>query len=130
MIRKIDIYADYFAGGSGEWPEKYSNDFHEIYASPFDDPDKAFGYIVLALSRSDDASFLGLLGAGQLEDLLVKPSVEILARVVAEARKSARFRWLLGFPWKIAISDEAWAAITKFRITGPRKDTLPPRALD
>ena len=131
MIQQIDAYGDYFARGEGDWPDEYSDDFTEIVTCHHDNPEKALAYVVIGASRSDDAGFLGFLGCGPLEDILRDPSVELLERIVAEARKSARFRWLLSNPFKVAISESAWEAIEKFRITGPHEepsdDTLPPR---
>ena len=96
-----------------------------------DDPEQALAYVILAVARVDDADFLRLMGCGLLEDVLRNPSDEILQRVVAQARKSARFRWLLSCPFKVAVSANAWDAIEAFRITGPHEepalDTLPPR---
>jgi hypothetical protein len=129
MIQQLDTYADYFAHGAGDWPDEYADDFAEIISC--DDPEKAFSYVVLGASRSDDPKFLGQLGCGPLEDVLRDPPPDLLERTVAEARKSARFRWLVSHPFKVAVSDRAWGAIEKFRSTGPHEepsaDTLPPR---
>ena len=131
LARQIDAYADYFAGGAGDWPHEWSDDFEEIATCHHDDPEKALSYVVLGAARTDDARFLGFLGCGPLEDILENPSAELLERIVAEARKSARFRWLLSNPFKVAIAAQAWDAIEKFRITGPheepRDESLPPR---
>lgn len=130
MCEQIDAYAIHF-GLSNEWPEEYADAFEQIITSFDDDPDKAFAYVIIATARSDDAAFLGLMGCGLLEDMLHDPSSELLDRIVAEARKSGRFRWLLSNPFKVAIAPRAWEAIEKFRITGPHEeppqDKLPPR---
>jgi len=130
MIQQLDAYADYFARGAGDWPDEYADDFSEIISCHFDDPEKAFAYVVLGASRRDDLGFLGQLGCGPLEDVLHNPSPELLERIVGEARKSARFRWLLSHPFKVAVAERAWEAIEQFRITGPHEepseDTLPP----
>ena len=95
------------------------------------DPDKALAYVMIAAARTDDPGFLAFMGAGPLENILYDPSPELLERIVAEARKTARFRWLLSVPYKIAIADRAWDSIKHFRITGeheePTADKLPPR---
>ncbi|QNP45556.1 hypothetical protein H9L14_13535 [Sphingomonas sediminicola] len=128
MIQQLDAYAAYFAAGEGEW----TDDFSEIITCHSDDPEKALAYVALGASRSDEPVFLAQLACGPLEDVLRDPSSELLARIVAEARKSARFRWLLSHPFKVAVSDEAWAAIERFRMTGPHEepspDSLPPRS--
>jgi hypothetical protein len=131
MIQQIDAFADYYANGSGDWPDEYAEDFGEIVSSHFDDPEKSLAYVIIGASRTDDAEFLGFLGCGPLEDILVSPSAELLDRVVSEARKSLRFRWLLSNPFKVAIAPRAWEAIEHFRTTGPHEEpsaeTLPPR---
>ena len=130
MIMQIDAYAEYFTRGAGDWPDDKADDFNEIVACHHEDPEKALAYVVIAASRSDDPAFLGYLGCGPLEDVLRDPSHGLLDRIVAEARKSARFRWLLSHPFKVAVSERAWEAIEKFRLTGPHEepseDTLPP----
>jgi hypothetical protein len=134
MMRQLDAYADYFQRGAGDWPDDCADDFEEVVTCHHDDPEKALAYVVIAASRSDDADFLGYLGCGPLEDVLRDPSSELLERIVAEAGKSARFRWLLSNPFKVAIAERAWEAIEEFRITGPHEepspDTLPPRRLN
>ena len=130
MIMQLDAYAEYFARGAGDWPDDDADDFNEIVACHHDDPEKTLAYVVIAASRSDDPAFLGYLGCGPLEDILRDPSIDLLERIVAEARKSARFRWLLSHPFQVAVSASAWEAIEKFRLTGPHEepseDTLPP----
>lgn len=130
MCREIDAYAMHYTKG-GEWPEEYAEALGEILTCFHDDPEKAFAYVILGSARSDDAGFLGLLGSGPLEDVLEDPSDDLLERVVAEARKSERFRWLLSHPFKVAVALRAWDAIEKFRITGPHEeppaDRLPRR---
>ena len=132
MCRQIDAYAKYYRSDeTGAWPEEYAEDFGEILSCHHGDPEKAFSYVILGASRTDDAGFLAFLGCGPLEDVLDDPTDELLERIVTEARKSNRFRWLLSHPFKVAVSDSAWLAIEKFRSTGPHEepplDTLPPR---
>ena len=131
LLKQIDAYALYFAEGEGDWPDIHADDFFEINNAHWDDLDKALAYVMIAASRSDDPNFLGVMACSLLEDVLVSPSNDLLARIAAEVRRSARFRWLLSHPYKIAISDDAWDAIEKFRSTGPHEepphDTLPPR---
>ena len=133
MVQQLDAYAEYFARGAGDWSDEDADDFTEIVTCHHDDPEKALAYVVLAASRYDDPGFLGYLGCGPLEDVLRDPSEELLGRIVAEARKSARFRWLLSNPLKVAVADRAWEAIERFRVTGPHEepldDMLPPRLL-
>lgn len=131
MRQQLIAYANYNAQGAGDWPDGLADDFGEIISCHFDDPEKSFAYVIIAVSQSDDAKFLGLMGCGNLEDVLCDPSPDLLQRIVAEARKSARFRWLLSHPFKVAIAERAWDAIAPFRITGPHEeptnDTFPSR---
>ena len=127
MCRHLDALAQYDESGTGEWP---SEAFEEINFCYHDDPEKAFAYVILGASRSDNPKFLAGLGCGPLEDILENPTDELLHRIVAEARKSARFRWLLSHPFKVAIAATAWDAIEKFRSTGPHEEPsagIPPR---
>lgn len=112
MCEQIDAFAAHYRA---EWPDQYADGFGAIISSPFKDPDKALAYVVLAAARSDDPSFHAMIGSGLLEDLLRDPSQEILDRIVAQARKSERFRCVLSHPFRTAISDEVWHAIKMFR---------------
>lgn len=123
MCQKIDAYANYWSNNEGDrWPEEHADTFQEILSCPFDDPEKALAYVILGASRTDDAGFLGLLGCSLLEDVLRDPSAELLERIIAEARTSDRFRWLLSHSFKVAIAPRAWDAIERFRITGPHEE--------
>jgi hypothetical protein len=130
LIRQIDAYIEYFDRGAGEWPDEIADDLSEVLESS-GDPDKALAYVMIAAARTDDAKFLAFMAAGGLEDALADPGDEFLERIVAEARKTPRFRWLLSVPFRVAISKEAWDAISNFRLTGdheePMGDSLPPR---
>ena len=122
MCRDPDANAEIYENDCGEWPEEHADAFGEIISRCHDDPEKAFAYVILGASRSDHPAFLGGLGCGPLEDVLQNPSEELLERIVAEARKSARFRWLLSNPFRVAIGSRSWDAIEKFRITGPHEE--------
>jgi len=128
MMQQLDECIDYNASPEGDWPNK---DLSDILVCHFDDPEKALAYVVLAASRTDDADFLCLMGCGPLENVLDDPSSELLDRIVAQARKSPRFCWLLSCPFEVAVAERAWKAIKQFRITGPHEepplDALPPR---
>lgn len=73
-----------------------------------------------------------MIGAGVLEDLLETLPHEYIERIVAEARRSPPFRWLLNCPYKELVAGPVWDAINPFRWTGPfeepRAETLPPRS--
>jgi hypothetical protein len=133
LIEQIDAYVEYFANGAGDWPDERADDFTEILTCVHDDPDRALAYVMISAARTDNAAFLRLMGQS-FEPLLYDPAPAFLARIVAEARRSARFRWLLSNPVKELISDVAWDAIEAFRFTGPHEepsaDLLPPRVLN
>ncbi|WP_242416624.1 DUF6869 domain-containing protein [Sphingomonas panni] len=131
LCRHLDAYAEWHRQGSGHWSDDTHAAFGDICVCSDDDPEKALAYVVLGAARSDDSGFLAALGCGPLKNILRNPSPELLDRIVAEARKSARFRWLLSCPFRIAIAPSAWDATARFRITGPHvepaADHLPPR---
>ena len=131
MVRQIDAFIAHHENGDGEWPEEHAEDFSEIISCFDCDPEKALAYVVITAARTDNAEFLGLMGCSNLENVLRDPSPELLQRIVAEARRSARFGWLLSNPFKVAVSKQAWEAIKPFRITGPHeepsRDTLSSR---
>ena len=106
----------------GEWPDEWAEAFGDMLDWPERDPDKALAFIVIAASRMNDSGTIGVLACGPFEDLLREPSQDMLSRIEAEARKSARFRWLLDHPFKVAVSAEAWEVIQKFRTTGPHEE--------
>jgi hypothetical protein len=127
LIRQIDTYVEHMQSGEQGWPEEISDDLGEVLQSGQDDPDKALAYVVIAAARTDDDSFLGFMGAGPLEDALESPNRQFLERVVAEARRSKRFRWILSVPYRVAISDDAWHAIKDLATYDTRIKRLPPR---
>ena len=126
LTRQIQVYHDHFLAGLPEWTDENSDDLHAIMSASFDDPDKAFAYVMLAAANYDNGDFLGFVAAGPLENLLVDPSPEILERAVAEARKTPRFRWLLSIPFPHALAPKAWSAIKEF-VVNPDTTPLPQR---
>lgn len=92
------------------------------------DPEMALAFVMLAAATYDDPEFLGLMAAGLLEDLLRNPSAEILERILTEARKSARIRWMLSIPYPHAIEPEAARRAIAVAVNGMTgDDPLPPR---
>ena len=131
LQRQTRIYYEHCQRGFHEETDENAADIDAVYCSTSSDPDRALSCVKLGAATYDDAEYLAFIGAGLLEDLLRDASADILQRVVAEGRKTARFRWLLSVPYRVAISKEAWEAIEEFRITGdheePTGETLPPR---
>jgi hypothetical protein len=99
----------------------------ELFFSTADDPDLGMALVALSASMYDDPHFLFLVAAGPLEDILGKPSREVIDRVVAEARKNARFRWMLTGIYLHAVSDEARPKIAAAIGTVTESDPVPPR---
>ena len=134
MIQQIEDYAAYFANGAGEWPDSKADDFREIITCQHDNPEKALAYVALAGWRSDDPQFLGFMGNGLLEGVLMSRSAQLLRRILAEARKSARFRWILSHTCEGMVDEAAWKEIAQYRISSPREppadETLPPRQVN
>ena len=115
LIRQVDAYDEYFIRGAGDWPEEHADHFAEVLSCFYGDDEKSFSYVVIAAARSNDAGFLGFLGATLLENVVDDPTPVLLGRIVAEACRSPRFRWLLDCPLKIAFSPPAWEALKGFR---------------
>ena len=90
------------------------------------DPDKGLAYLAIAMAEFDDPEFLAVMSAGLLENLLQDPSPEFLGRIVDEARKTERFRWMLGIPFRHAIPDRVWNEIEAYVIPDREGSTLPP----
>jgi Family of unknown function (DUF6869) len=90
-------------------PGEYQHDgnFLNVMDAHWGDADCAMAYLALAMSRYDDRHFLGVLAAGLLEDLLRDPSPQVLERIVSEARKTPRFRWMLSGVWLHSIAERA-----------------------
>ena len=108
---------------AGEY--EHSGNFAEVMDPR--DPDRALAYLVLAMAEYDDADFLGVMAAGLLENLLQRPTPDVLNRVANEARKTARLRWMLGIPFRHAIPDWVWEKINDFVIVDVDNTPLPPR---
>lgn len=105
---------------------KYEAGIEKFFAT-HDDTDLGLALVMLAASMFDDPDFLFLVAAGPLEDILRKPGIETIDRVVAEARKTARFRWMLTGVFLHAISDLARPRIAAIIGTMTENDPMPPR---
>lgn len=100
LLQIADVYHRYSEGGSTyEFYEGNSKTIDEVMDAPVRDPDKALALIAIFASTYHGPEFLGLVAAGVIEDLLRPPTPEILDRVLVEARRSARFRWMLSGVW-------------------------------
>ena len=104
LQRQLATYKQY---QGADWPDDANDDMTAIMTAHWNDPDRGLAYVVLAAAHYDERPFLFFIAAGPLEDLLHDPSEEMLGRIVAEARKSPRFRWMLAGVWLHAISEHA-----------------------
>jgi hypothetical protein len=126
LLRHVQVYYDHFEAGLPEWSGEDSDALEAIMDASLDDPEKTFAYVMLAAANYDDADFLGYVACGPLENLLVKPSSEIVERVVTEARKTPRFRWMISIPFRHALAPEALKALEPLFVDAD-KEPLPPR---
>jgi hypothetical protein len=126
----VEIYREYYHtyGKAKEaFLDKHADIIDAFYFT-YDDPDRGIALVALSASMYDDADFLFLVAAGTLEDILRKPSRDIIERVVAEARKNARFRWMLTGMFLHAISDDARPHIVEAIGSITKADPMPPRS--
>jgi hypothetical protein len=124
LLRILEIYRTWDLKS-----DEYRDEYDVVMYSPERDPDMAFAFIILGAASYDDEEFLGSLSAGVLEDLVRKPTEEILDRVVNEARKTPRFRWMLSVVYNHAI-ETLPAKLAVAKAVGDVNcdtDPLPPR---
>jgi hypothetical protein len=107
MMRQTQTYYVNFKAGLPGWDETNEDGLQAITTAYFHDPEKTLAYVMLAAANFDDPEFLGFVAAGSLEHLLNNPSTEMLERIVTEARKTPRFRWMLSGVWLHAIAERA-----------------------
>lgn len=100
LLRIAEVYHAYSGGGSKyEFYDENSDAIDEVMDAPVRDPAKAMALIAIFASNYHEPEFLALVAAGVIEDLLRPPAPEIMERVFIEARRSARFRWMLSGVW-------------------------------
>ena len=129
LRKAIEVYHAYHHT-YGKAKEAFLDEHADIidgFYFTYDDPERGIALVGLSASMYDDASFLFLVAAGPLEDILRKPSRDIIDRVVAEARKSARFRWMLTGMFLHAISEDARPHIVEAIGSMTEADPMPPR---
>lgn len=126
------VLAEYFAWHQAE-REKRSRNHLPIDPLIHDtsDPDRSLALVAVAMAEYDDPHFLGLMAAGPLEDILqFNPySADLAQRIRDEARKTARFRWMLSGVWLHAIDPAYVDAVTEAvgDMSMDRGDALPQR---
>lgn len=129
LQKAVEIYHEYYhIHGKAKEAFLYEHaDMIEAFYFTYDDPDRGIALVALSASMYDDANFLFLVAAGTLEDVLRKPSQDIIDRVVAEAEKNPRFRWMMTGMFLHAISDDARPQIMKAIGSTTEADPMPPR---
>jgi hypothetical protein len=90
------------------------------------DIERTLALIALALSIYEDRRYFFYLAAGPLEEILRNPSPDTLKRIVDEARKNPRFRFLLTGVWLHALSKESAAAVANMVGNMTEFDEMPP----
>ena len=129
LRRMVAVYHEYYHtyGKAKEaFLDQHIDDI-EAFQFAYDDPDRRLALVALCASIYEEPEFFFLVAAGPLEDILRYPDEGILARVVAEARKNARFRWMLTGVYLHAISDTARPEIIRAIGTMTEADPMPPR---
>jgi hypothetical protein len=74
-------------------------------------PHKAWRVILLIWSIDQSIKTMQSLSAGEIENLLTRNGIEIIALVEAEARRDPSFAKLLGGVWKNRMTDEVWSRL-------------------
>jgi hypothetical protein len=84
---------------------------------PVDDsreyPERAWKFILLALTTPLCEPHLGVLAAGPLEYLLSYHGTEFIERVEAQAKINQKFAHLLGGVWQFQMTEEVWFRVQK-----------------
>ena len=119
-------YREWNAIDSGVSSEGLVDYDDEYFFHAQDHPDKALAFVMLAAAKTSSRDFLFFVAAGPLEDLLRSPSEEMIERVVEEARRTPRFRWMLTGVFPHAISERAWQKIVPLLTDVSEEDPMPP----
>jgi hypothetical protein len=124
--RHAELYHTYCETGSAQgFYDDHSEDLNAWMDLGCADPDRALASVMVAAASYDSSASLGMVAAGILEDLLREPSSEMLDRVFAEARKTARLRWMLAIVYPHAMSPIAWQKLEPLLSGVSGDDPLP-----
>jgi hypothetical protein len=74
-------------------------------------PHKAWRVILLIWSMDHSIKTIESLSAGEIENLLARHGIEMIATVEAEARCDPSFAKLLGGVWKNRMADKVWSRL-------------------
>ncbi len=106
---------------------EWSDELNVWFDAPEEDPDLGLALVMLSAAMYDEIPFLGVVSAGMLEDLLNEANDEFLDRILAEARKTPRFMWLLSGVWTMSMNSYHAKAIKELVGRRTFDDPLPPR---
>ena len=77
----------------------------------YDNPERAWKFILLAVESPICDKNFGVLAAGTLEDLLSYHGSEFIERVEEQAKANPTFAHLLGGVWRSTMTDEVWRRV-------------------
>ena len=126
----IAAYHDWNARGSSDKTEEWSDGLDIWFDASHDNHEMALALVVLAAATYDDPAFLALVAAGPLEELLCRDrgaSEAIVQRILDEARRTPRFRWMLSCVWTMSARPELAAAVAEIVSEMTDESPLPPR---
>ena len=97
LLRKLTVHhqfnLDHDKGLKPTWAEEC--DFVTMSGTGLsepDDPEITLALVALAAATFDEKSYLGMMAAGPLENLLRNSNPNLLNRVIEEARRNERFK--------------------------------------
>jgi len=97
----------------GSMDDDYPDEIN-LWFDSREEPDRGLALVMLAAASYDEPEFLGVVAAGLLEDLLVHDSQcddAFFRRILEEAQKTARFRWMLSGVWTYSAEPTRAAAL-------------------
>jgi hypothetical protein len=136
LRKSVDVYCEWSrrhrerGGDDNDWPDGLDLWFEDR------DRDRSLALVALAMASSDDEEFLIGVACGLLESTLshapaidkIPLSAEFLERIVVEARRTPRFRWILSAMWTTGMPQHEVKVIAD-AVAGAscETDPLPPR---
>lgn len=126
----VTVYHDWSSTDSVSRSEEWPEGLDIWFDASREDHDRALALVALAAATYDEPKFLAVVAAGPLEELLWRDrgaSEAIVQRILDEARRTPRFRWMLNCVWTMSARPEHAAAVAE--IVGDMTDEspLPPR---
>lgn len=114
-----------------QWEYTDYDEIDEWFDSAYGDHEKALALIKIAAATYDDPKFLGEVAAGLLKELFWADrgaSDEIIARILSEAKRTPRIRWMLSGVWLYSAKPEHVALVktTVGEFSMDRGVALPP----